>query len=160
MKKLILLVFVIALTGCTKSTFRTGATCIDKFDITNTKVSNPIDIKQDVLIYIRDALHRSLVEELTQDSKLTYVPSCDVATYRISGDIAKVNSKVQRKMLGASRQKMEVSIKACLESRTDNAIIATTKAHDEDDDMNNLLNDLSGTVIKKLSREKVAPNQP
>lgn len=94
MKSIVLTIVVAGiLTGC--ANWRTGTICVEPFTTIGFKTSNPIDVKQDSVDYIRDQIPEIFKKQIEAETKLTVEADCSKADYVVSGRVEKVDTAIQ-----------------------------------------------------------------
>lgn len=94
MKRIVLIVIVAGvLSGCAK--WRTGSVCIEPFTTTGVKTSNPIDVKQDSIDYIRNQIPDVFKKQIEAETKLIVETDCTKADYVVSGRVGNIETALQ-----------------------------------------------------------------
>lgn len=157
MKKIILVIVAIALTGCAApKTIAPYSVALEKFDISSTKINNPIDLKPDVIMSIIDMINVEMVEDLQDNKRLVLDASCATATYKLEGKIKKIYS--QMKVFGSSKYRMEINAEAWLKKCSDGSVVARAEADDTDNDIGHVTRTIAGDLVESLG-EKVHSQQ-
>ena len=158
MKNIIPLLVIAAITsGCAAPKIITPhSVALEKFDISSTKINNPIDIKPDVIASIRDMISTEMAEHLQGDEIMTLDASCATAAYRIEGKISKIYT--QMKVFGVNRYRMEIDAEAWLKKCSDGSVVAHAKADDTDNDIGHVTRTIAGDLVESLG-EKVHSQQ-
>lgn len=157
MKNIIILACLVSLTGCAApKTIVPYSVALEKFDISSTKINNPIDLKHDVVVSIRDIINAEMVEDLQDNKRLVLDASCATATYKLEGKIKKIYS--QMKVFGVNRYRMEIDAEAWLKKCSDGSVVAHAKADDTDNDIGHVTRTIAGDLVESLG-EKVHSQQ-
>lgn len=126
---------------------RKGSVYINKFEVDNLKTNDPINIKLDVVQYIREALYKELQRSLIEESNMMLATSCDNAEYKLTGDFLTINTEEEGKFIGKTRRKYKVEVAGRL-LRCDNNGIATDFSQEKDsDNLTEIIDDLADHII-------------
>lgn len=139
-------------TSIAATQLRQGSIFIEKFEPRGFKTSDPVDIKQDVAEQVSVQLQEELGKYFSKDSKLTPTAVCDPNGYKMTGRVAKINSKFQRKMLARMVRKYEIEVEGAL-SKCSGEKVQEFSVEKEEDDFQNTLEELAEDIVKEVRKE-------
>jgi hypothetical protein len=91
-RRTIVLLSVLALSGCAEKTYRTGTIFVDGFNVDTYRSGRPMSVRQDVVMHVTEELAIDLNRSILEDSRLYAAPSCESGTYRLAGTISRIET--------------------------------------------------------------------
>ena len=154
----VMILWMSLLVGCTQPVpYRTGTIVLQKFGIEDYKNPNPVAIRKDVAESLRDTLHRELLAELQDESKLKIGKDCGDADFELTGRFVSINQELDshyRFVTVTVEQKFEVGVQGQLKRCRSDEVLVTFDEMEDDEDMSNLLDNLASYIVSEINRDR------
>ena len=158
MRWLYMILSLSLLVGCTQPVpYRAGTIVVHHFGIEDYKNHNPVAIRKDVAENLRETLHRELLTEVQDESKLKIGKSCEDADFELTGRFESVNQELDshyRFVTVTVEQKFEVSVQGQLKRCRSGEVVVTFDQSEDDEDMSNLLDNLASHIVSEINRDR------
>jgi len=159
MKRIISSALALALlAACAPTQPRTGTVVINKFSIDGYKTDNPFQVKKDAVEMMRDELHKSIIENITTNTKMKIAPDCSTGDFELTGRFEEINSKIDshwRLVTVTVNQLFDVDIDGQLKRCKTGETLMEFDPSKSGESMSEVIESLAGKIVSEISKERV-----
>ncbi|MCL2761062.1 MAG: LPS assembly lipoprotein LptE [Desulfuromonadales bacterium] len=158
MKRIILLVTFVALTGCAPTMYRVGTISIPPFEIVKTAKVDPLTVTQEVAKNVQDTFNDRLLNEINENTQLKPVAGgCSVADYELLGRITQIESDIDshyRFVTSTVNKRVSMDVKGILrDCKTGYTVVEFDLDKDKESAIETI-EYLAGKIVKKIAKVK------